>query len=192
MTDQQNPPASMPPRATPPTPAVPASVAAPAPVVTPAPAVPPSAAPSAVTVTQNVVAVRQKAGPGLLVRALWFFFIGTWLSALSIGIAYVLCVTIIGLPLAFVIFNRIPTILTLRPRTDIEQVEVLDGITYVRGATVKQRPTWIRALWFVFVGIWIGIPYVSIAWLLCVILVTLPLGIWMLDRLGAVMTLLRH
>ena len=56
-------------------------------------------------------------GPGLLVRALWFLFIGWWLSALAIGLAYILCVTIIGLPIAFMIFNQLPLILTLRPRS---------------------------------------------------------------------------
>lgn len=142
--------------------------------------------------THNIVVTPRSSGPGLLVRALWFVFIGTWLSAISIGVAYFLCVTIIGLPLAFAIFNRVPTILTLRPRTDIQVVEVRDGVTYIGGGNVPQLPMWIRAIWFIFVGIWISIPYVVIAWLLCVILVTLPFGIWMLDRLGAVMTLLRH
>ena len=50
-------------------------------------------------------------------RAVWFVFIGWWLSALAIGVAYFLCAIIIGLPLGFMIFNALPWILTLRDRT---------------------------------------------------------------------------
>ena len=53
-------------------------------------------------------------GPGLLVRTLWFIFIGWWLTGLVNVVAYVIALTIVGLPLAFMIFNRLPTVLTLR------------------------------------------------------------------------------
>ena len=55
--------------------------------------------------------------PSLLIRAIWFIFIGWWLSAVAIGVAYFLCAIIIGIPLAFMIFNQLPLILTLRPRS---------------------------------------------------------------------------
>ena len=32
----------------------------------------------------------------------------------------------------------------------------------------------------------------SIAWFLCVIIITLPVGLWLFNRVGAVMTLLRY
>lgn len=194
MTDQpQNAPTDTPTTAVAETPAAPAPPPPPAVIVPPVVAAPPPAAvPPVVNVTHNVVVMQQKSGPGLLVRAVWFIFIGTWLSAVSIGVAYFLCVIIVGLPLGFAIFNRIPTILTLRPRTEIQSVEVRDGVTYISGGNVPQLPMWIRAIWFLFAGIWIGIPYVILAWVLCVLLVTLPFGLWMFNRLGAVMTLLRH
>ena len=56
-------------------------------------------------------------GPSLLIRAVWFIFIGWWASAVAIGIAYFLCAIIIGIPLGFMIFNQLPLILTLRPRS---------------------------------------------------------------------------
>jgi uncharacterized membrane protein YccF (DUF307 family) len=121
-------------------------------------------------------------GPGLLIRALWFICIGWWLSAAAIGLAYFLCVTIIGLPLAFIIFNQLPLILTLRPRSPGTEV---DG-------TEEQLPLWLRAIWFVLVGWWFGGIYLGVAWFLCVILITLPIGLWLMNRVGAVMTLLRY
>ena len=96
--------------------------------------------------------------------------------------AYVLCVTIIGLPLAFVIFNQLPLILTLRPRS----VGASDD------GTAEQLAWWIRGIWFVLIGWWLGAIYLGVAWFLCVILITLPIGLWLMNRVGAVMTLLRY
>ena len=176
-------------------PAVPAAppVVTPA-VVTAAATAPPAAAspPVNVNVSQNVVVMQRSSGPGFLVRAVWFVFIGWWLSLVSIAAAYVLCVTIIGLPFGFAIFNRLPAILTLRPRTDFQSVEVRDGIAYVTGGTHQQHSLWLRAVWFVFVGWWVGAVYLGIAWFLCVIIVTLPIGLLMFNRVGAVMTLLKY
>jgi hypothetical protein len=61
--------------------------------------------------------VETKTGPGLLVRAVWFVFVGWWLSAIVSAIAWVALVTIIGIPLGIWLINRIPTVITLRPRT---------------------------------------------------------------------------
>ena len=50
----------------------------------------------------------------------------------------------------------------------------------------------ICAIYFLLVGWWLGAIYVGIAWVLCVILITLPIGLWSFNRVGAVMTLLRY
>jgi len=131
-------------------------------------------------------------GPGILIRALWFIFIGWWLSGVVVTAAYLACLTIIGLPIGFWLFNRLPAVLTLRPRSDEDVTEVRDGIGHVRGQGQAQLPMLVRALWFVLVGWWLGALYLGVAWLLCVIIVTLPLGLWLFNRVGAVMTLLRY
>jgi len=125
---------------------------------------------------------RYREPPGFLIRAVWFIFIGWWLSAVAIGVAYFLVAIIVGIPLGFMIFNRLPMILTLRART--EQA--------VYGGDAAQHPLWIRAVWFVLVGWWLGALYISAAWFLCVIIITLPIGLWLFNRIGAVMTLLRY
>lgn len=163
----------------------------PPPAQVPSPDLATAPRPSPVTSSAPVV-VQRSSGPGFLIRAIWFLLIGWWLSGIVTTIAYILCITIIGMPFGFALFNLLPAVLTLRPRTEVVVTEVRDGVTYVRGATVPQLPMLVRALWFIFVGWWLGAIYSGFAWFLCVIIITLPIGLWLYNRIGAVMTLLRY
>ena len=48
-----------------------------------------------------------------LVRALYFIFIGWWFSLFWLEVAYLLMLTIIGIPLAFLMFERAGAVTTL-------------------------------------------------------------------------------
>jgi uncharacterized membrane protein YccF (DUF307 family) len=135
---------------------------------------------------------RRSDGPGLVVRTLWFVFVGWWLTGIVNVLAYLIALTIIGLPFAFLIFNRLPSILTLRPRTVQTTHAVVDGVTYVTETTIPQRAFWKRAIYFVAIGWWLGALWSALAWLLCVLIITLPLGVMMYNRLPAAMTLRRY
>jgi len=50
----------------------------------------------------------------LLVRILYFLVIGWWLGALALKVGWILCITIIGMPLGLVILNRLPLLMTLK------------------------------------------------------------------------------
>jgi uncharacterized membrane protein YccF (DUF307 family) len=50
----------------------------------------------------------------LLVRAIYFVLIGWWLSALWMVVAYLLCLTVIGLPVGFWMFDRVPSLVSLK------------------------------------------------------------------------------
>jgi len=58
------------------------------------------------------------AGPvpqhSLVLRALYFLLVGWWFSAVWIELAYLLCLTIVGLPVGFWMFDRVPAIVSLR------------------------------------------------------------------------------
>ena len=47
------------------------------------------------------------------IRGLWFVFIGWWASAIWMGLAWLIQLTIIGLPLALLMFNRTPFVASL-------------------------------------------------------------------------------
>lgn len=52
-------------------------------------------------------------GPNILVRFVWFPFIGWWASALWMGLAWLIQLTVIGIPVALLMFNRTPFIASL-------------------------------------------------------------------------------
>lgn len=142
--------------------------------------------------TPQTIVITDRGGPGFLVRIIWYLLVGWWLSGLAIGVGWFLAVTIIGLPLAFAIFNRIPAIMTLRGRTLTYEATVEDGVTYMKGRNPDQRPLLIRAVFFVLIGWWLGLVWMTASWFISLPIITLPLGIWMMNRVGGVMTLLRY
>jgi uncharacterized membrane protein YccF (DUF307 family) len=49
----------------------------------------------------------------LLVRAVWFVAVGWWLSFAWANVAAFLAITVVGLPVAFWMFNRLPYVTSL-------------------------------------------------------------------------------
>lgn len=49
----------------------------------------------------------------ILIRAIYFIFIGWWLSLFWANVAAFFAITIIGLPIAFWMFNRLPYVTSL-------------------------------------------------------------------------------
>jgi uncharacterized membrane protein YccF (DUF307 family) len=99
--------------------------------------------------------IERKRGPGLLVRALWWLFIGWWLSGIVVGVAWIALVTIIGIPLGVWLINRLPTVLTLRPRSTTWHLgQDADGVTVMSEAGRRQVAWPIRGIWFLLVGWW--------------------------------------
>lgn len=51
--------------------------------------------------------------PGLVVRGIYFLLVGWWASAVWIGAAYVLCLSVVGLPFGVKMFNKLPKVVSL-------------------------------------------------------------------------------
>ena len=131
-------------------------------------------------------------GPNFFLRALWYIFIGWWLTGISLAVGYFAALTIIGLPLAFWIFNRTGTLLTLRPRSQTTTIVQGDGTATVFHEGAQQRPLWIRAIWFVLIGWWAAGLWMFVAYLISLTIIGIPVGIMMLNRLPEVFTLHRN
>ncbi|MCD6290745.1 MAG: YccF domain-containing protein [Anaerolineae bacterium] len=124
-------------------------------------------------------------------RVLWFFLIGWEATGVWILIAWFLNLTIIGLPLGLWMLDRVPQVLTLKPSKMVVVAEVSGDRVRLGYDEVPQHSWLIRLPYFLIIGWWLSLIWAGVAWLLCVSIIGLPLGIWMLHRLPAVTTLWR-
>ncbi len=134
------------------------------------------------------VVIEQRIGPNLLIRALYFIVFGLWFSSIWTVIAWVLCVTIIGLPLGLWMLNRLPQVVTLAPQRN--DLVIANGHAYY--ADVPQRPFLLRAVWFVLIGWWLSALWLTLAWALCASIIGMVVAFWMFDRVPAIITLARR
>ena len=118
----------------------------------------------------------------LLVRAVWFLLVGWWASGVWLSVAWLLNVTVVGIPLGIKMINKVPLVLTLKRRGRL--VEASDG--------GSQSSLPVRAVWFVFVGWWASGVWTGVAYALSVTVVGLPLAIWMYNQLPFVVSLYQY
>jgi uncharacterized membrane protein YccF (DUF307 family) len=118
----------------------------------------------------------------LLTRALWFVFVGWWLTPILVNAAWLLGLTVVLLPVSVKLINLVPTALTLKSPESTIDPEAGRG----------QHNLLIRALYFVFVGWWASLIWANVANLLAITIVGLPIAIWMLHRLPFVLSLYRY
>jgi uncharacterized membrane protein YccF (DUF307 family) len=137
--------------------------------------------------------VRQDTQFPFILRALWFIFIGWHVTFWWVLAAWLLNLTIIGMPLGLWMLNRVPLVLTLRTQRTYSVSEARpDGAVEWRTQGVPQNPFILRAIFFVLIGWWLSLIWSLLGWLLCVTIIGLPLGVLMLNRLPEVTTLMRH
>lgn len=138
-------------------------------------------------------AVVYQRGPNLLVRVVWWLFIGWWASGIAVGVAWVALITIIGIPLGIWIINRLPSILTLRPRTrqwSLGQDEQGREVVSDRG---RPQVAWsVRGLWFIVVGWWASAIWMSLAWLVQLTVIGIPISLLMFNRAPFIASLYRY
>lgn len=121
-----------------------------------------------------------RSGPGCLVQLLWFIFIGSWASQVWLVLAWLLNVTIIGLPLGLWMLNRIPQIALLRePARLTTVVRTPDGRIVLQQTALPQHPFILRALYFLLIGWWFSLLWLEVAWLFCATLLLFPIGLAM-------------
>lgn len=124
-----------------------------------------------------------------LLRVLWFFIFGWELTGLWILAAWVLNVTVIGLPLGVWMLDRVPQVLTLKARPGGFVTDIGDG--RIQYKSVPNPSVLIRLPYFIFIGWWFSLLWAGLGWLLCASIIGLPLGVLMLNKLPTVTTLHR-
>lgn len=134
-----------------------------------------------------------KRGPGFLVRAIWFVVVGWWLTAIVSALAWFAMITIIGLPLGIYLVNHVPTYLTLRPRSKATYwIADPTGGLMLMETGVRQTDWPIRFIWFLFVGWWASAAVMTIGCLLIVLILTMPVGLWIYNRVPFIASLYRY
>jgi uncharacterized membrane protein YccF (DUF307 family) len=136
--------------------------------------------------------VDTRRSPNLLIRLLWFLFIGWWASFIVITLAALVNLTVIGIPLGFWLVNRVPQTATLKlDRARHTASAGADGSTVVTVSNVPQRPFWQRALWYLLVGWWLTFIALYLAWALCLTIIGMPLAFPIFSATGKLLTLKR-
>jgi uncharacterized membrane protein YccF (DUF307 family) len=135
---------------------------------------------------------RQEPNVPFILRVLWFFLIGWHVTLYWIVAAWVLNLTLVGMPLGLWMLNRVPLVLTLRALRGYAVAQVRDGrIVEWRYQGRPQVFFVIRLIYFLLIGWWFSLIWSLLAWLLCVSIIGLPFGVLMFNRLPGVTTLMR-
>jgi uncharacterized membrane protein YccF (DUF307 family) len=117
----------------------------------------------------------------LAVRAIWFVFVGWWLTPALVNVAWFCNATIVLIPVGIKLTNLVPTALTLAEPRSLDDPDSAHG----------QQSLAVRAVYFVFVGWWLSWLWANVASVLAITIVGLPVAIWMFNRLPYVTSLYR-
>lgn len=140
----------------------------------------------------NVTIQRASNSPGCVVSGLWFIFFGWWIGGLATLFAWLMNITIIGLPVGLFILNNIPFLLILHPPSSETVItSTLNGNVTTQRA-VPQINWFLRAIYFILIGFWFSLIWMIVAYVFCLTIVGLPLGLVMFRTAPAVTTLRRY
>lgn len=122
--------------------------------------------------------------PSFVVRAIWFVAVGWWLTGLLLSTAWAISLTVVGLPVGVKLVNYVPKALTLKASgdDDVNRIEV-------GGSSGSSPGLLVRGAYFVFVGWWASLAWTAVAYVLCLSVLGLPVGVKMFNKLPKVLSL---
>jgi uncharacterized membrane protein YccF (DUF307 family) len=137
----------------------------------------------------SMTTVNINESPNIILRIIWFVAVGWWLSGIWTVVAWVLCVTIIGLPIGLMMLNSLPQVTTLRARNVQTVVDAQGAVSVV---TTPQYNFLIRAVYFLLVGWWLSALWLIAAWAMGSTIIGLAISFWMVDRVPAILVLTQN
>ena len=140
----------------------------------------------------TVVVRGSQQNPGCLVQFLWFVFIGWWAGQIWIAVAWLLMLTVVGIPFGVAMMNKVPQIIALRGQSGAAIITRTDSVTTVTlGASPSQHNVLLRAVYLLLIGWWLSALWMELAYAICLTIIGLPLGFWMFDKVPALVSLHR-
>lgn len=124
----------------------------------------------------------------LVVRAVWFLFVGWWATGVWLSIAWVLLLLIITIPLGIKMINMVPFVLSLKS----PERELAGDFGEETLQATEQRNLFVRAIWFVFVGWWASGIWMVIAYVFTITIAGIPVAIWMYGKLPFIVSLYNY
>ena len=103
--------------------------------------------------------VRQEDQFPFILRVLWFFLIGWHVTLYWVVAAWLLNLTIIGMPLGLWMLNRVPLVLTLRTQRSYAVAATRSGGLgrMAQPKVCRNRRSCSRALYFILIGFWFSL-----------------------------------
>jgi len=127
-----------------------------------------------------------------LVQLLWFLFVGWWVGEVWIVAAWLLMLTVVGIPLAVKMMNKVPQVIALRGETgSLTVTTVGDGSVVTVGTPVPQHNIVLRSIYFLLIGWWLSGIWMELAYAICLTIIGLPVGFWMFDKIPGLVSLRR-
>lgn len=120
------------------------------------------------------------------VKATYFMLVGLWASQIWIVFAWLISLTIVGLPIGMAMVRMLPLVTFMSPRR-IHLPESMFNAQKER----PQTPFGLRAIYFVLIGWWVSLVWMELAWVFGVTVIGMPLALAMFALTPTVATLAR-
>jgi uncharacterized membrane protein YccF (DUF307 family) len=127
---------------------------------------------------------------GLIIRFLYFCLIGWWFGLFWALLSWAMYATVVLAPLGIVMLNKVPGAISLKAREKDLKVVVDESGYKVKQENKKQHPIWVRILYYP-IGLIASLIAIFLGWMLCILLITMPLGIMVFNWVPAIASLHR-
>ena len=97
----------------------------------------------------------------IVIRVIWFYFIGLPIGAVWLNVAWLFGITLIGLPICFWMINVAPAIMTLKQEGSFKEFKVDTETAYFIEQTSKETSFIMRAIYFLLAGWWLSLLWIE-------------------------------